>query len=381
MSSAASACGRQVAPGTKRAAEQLGESGRSRSGRGSSFRRLLVVAHYDDRWSMRYLITGGAGFIGSHLADRLIGRGDEVVVLDDLSTGSLRNVTHLEGDPRFMLVRGSVLDHPSVSELVDEAEVVVHLAAAVGVKLIVERPLESLLTNIRGTEVVLDAAASSGRTILITSTSEIYGKNASGPLHEDADRILGSPFKARWSYSTSKAVDEILARAYWRDRGVPSIVARLFNCVGPRQTGEFGMVLPRFVRQALEGDDLTVYGDGRQRRCFCHVVDAVGALVALLDHPGAVGDVFNVGAPYELSINRLARIVIDAVGSTSSVVHVPYEEAYEEGFEDMERRVPDISKIQALTGWRPTLGLDRIVADVVRSERSALPSATSERAR
>ena len=329
---------------------------------------------------MRYLITGGAGFIGSHLADRLIGRGDEVVVLDDLSTGSLRNVAHLEGDPRFMLVRGSVLDHPSVGGLVDEAEVVVHLAAAVGVKLIVERPLESLLTNIRGTEVVLDAAASSGSTILITSTSEIYGKNASGPLHEDADRILGSPFVARWSYSTGKAVDEILAHAYWRDRGVPSIVARLFNCVGPRQTGEFGMVLPRFVRQALEGDDLTVYGDGQQRRCFCHVVDAVGALVALLDHPGAVGDVFNVGAPYELSINRLARIVIDAVGSTSSVVHIPYEEAYEEGFEDMERRVPDISKIQALTGWQPTLGLDRIVADVLQSERAALPSATSERA-
>ena len=329
---------------------------------------------------MRYLITGGAGFIGSHLADRLIGRGDEVVVLDDLSTGSLRNVAHLEGDPRFMLVRGSVLDHPSVGELVDEAEVVVHLAAAVGVKLIVERPLESLLTNLRGTENVLEAAASSGREILITSTSEIYGKNASGPLHEDADRILGSPFVARWSYSTGKAVDEILAHAYWRDRGVPSIVARLFNCVGPRQTGEFGMVLPRFVRQALEGDDLTVYGDGQQRRCFCHVEDAVGALVALLDHPGAVGDVFNVGAPYELSINRLARIVIDAVGSTSSVVHIPYEEAYEEGFEDMERRVPDISKIQALTGWQPTLGLDRIVADVLQSERAALPSATSERA-
>ncbi len=207
---------------------------------------------------MRYLITGGAGFIGSHLADRLIGRGDEVVALDDLSTGSLRNVTHLEGDPRFRLVRGTILDPPSVRELVDEAEVVVHLAAAVGVKLIVERPLESLLTNIRGTEIVLGAAAASGRPILITSTSEIYGKNASGPLHEDADRILGSPFKARWSYSTAKAVDEILARAYWRDRGLPSIVARLFNCVGPRQTGEFGMVLPRFVRQALAGDDLTV---------------------------------------------------------------------------------------------------------------------------
>ena len=329
---------------------------------------------------MRYLITGGAGFIGSHLADRLIGRGDEVVALDDLSTGSPRNVSHLEGDPRFRFVRGTILDPPSVRELVKEADVVVHLAAAVGVKLIVERPLESLLTNIRGTEIVLEAAAASDRTILITSTSEIYGKNASGPLHEEADRILGSPFKARWSYSTAKAVDEILARAYWRDRGLPSIVARLFNCVGPRQTGEFGMVLPRFVRQALAGDDLTVYGDGEQRRCFCHVMDAVGALLALLDHPGAVGDVFNVGAPYELSINDLARIVIDAVGSTSSVVRIPYEDAYEEGFEDMERRVPDVSKIQALTGWRPTLGLDRIVADVVRSERVAIPSARSERA-
>ncbi len=321
---------------------------------------------------MRYLITGGAGFIGSHLADHLIGRGDDVVALDDLSTGSLRNVAHLEDDPRFRLVRGTILDHPSVAELVEDADVIVHLAAAVGVKLIIERPLESLLTNIRGTEIVLDTAASAGRTILITSTSEIYGKNASGALQEDADRILGSPFVARWSYSTGKAVDEILARAYWRDRDVPTIVARLFNCVGPRQTGEFGMVLPRFARQALAGEDLTVYGDGQQRRCFCHVFDAVDALVALLDHPGAVGDVFNVGAPHELSINDLARTVIDRVGSTSRIVHIPYEDAYEEGFEDMERRVPDLTKIQALTGWRPALGLDRIVADVVESERSAL---------
>jgi UDP-glucose 4-epimerase len=327
---------------------------------------------------MRYLITGGAGFIGSHLADHLIGRGDDVLAMDDLSTGSLRNVAHLDGDPRFQLVRGTILDHPRMAELMEDVDVVVHLAAAVGVKLIVERPLESLLTNIRGTEIVLDAAASSGTKVLVTSTSEIYGKNASGPLQEDADRILGSPFKARWSYSTSKAVDEILARAYWQDRGVPSIVTRLFNCVGPRQTGEFGMVLPRFVRQAIAGEDLTVYGTGEQRRCFCHVLDTVRALVALLDHPDAIGDVFNVGAPFELSMNDLARTVVEAVGSSSKLVHIPYEAAYEEGFEDMERRVPDISKIRTLTGWEPTLGLERILADVIESERIAVASAAIE---
>ena len=330
---------------------------------------------------MRYLITGGAGFIGSHVADLLIGRGDEITVLDDLSTGSLRNVAHLDGEPRFRLVEGTILDDALVEHLVEGSDVVVHLAAAVGVQLIIQRPLESLLTNIRGTEIVLQAAAAAGRPVLIASTSEIYGKNASGPLHEDADRILGSPFKARWSYSTGKSVDEILAHAYWRDRGVPTIVARLFNCVGPRQTGAFGMVVPRLVRQAIAGKNLTVFGDGEQRRCFCHVFDTVKALVALLDHRDAVGDVFNVGAPYETSINDLARAIVEAVGSSSRTVHVPYDVAYEEGFEDMERRVPDVSKIQALTGWRPTLGLDRIVADVVRSERAALPSATSERAR
>jgi UDP-glucose 4-epimerase len=250
----------------------------------------------------------------------------------------------------------------------------VHLAAAVGVRLIVEKPLESLITNIRGTEIVLDAAAETGRKILVASTSEIYGKNVSGPLHEEADRILGSPFKARWSYSTAKAVDEILARAFWRDRGLPSIVVRLFNCVGPRQTGEFGMVVPRFVRQALAGEDITVYGDGEQRRCFCHVLDTVGALVSLLDHPGAVGDVFNVGAGHELSMNELAERVIAAAGSSSRIVHISYDEAYEEGFEDMERRVPDLSKIRALTGWEPALGLDRIIGDVIAFERAVAPS-------
>ena len=321
---------------------------------------------------MRYLITGGAGFIGSHVADLLIGRGDEITVLDDLSTGSLRNVAHLDGEPRFRLVEGTIMDDAVVGDLIDGSDVVVHLAAVVGVQLVIQRPLESLLTNIRGTEIVLEAAAAAGRPVLVTSTSEIYGKNASGPLHEDADRILGSPFKARWSYSTGKAVDEILAHAYWRDRGVPTIVARLFNCVGPRQTGAFGMVLPRLVRQAIAGKNLTVFGDGEQRRCFCHVFDTVRALVALLDHRDAIGDVFNVGAPYETSINDLARAIVEAVGSSSRAVHVPYDVAYEEGFEDMERRVPDVSKIRTLTGWEPALGLDRIIADVIASERSSM---------
>ena len=321
---------------------------------------------------MRYLITGGAGFIGSHLADRLVERGDEVYALDDLSTGSASNVDHLGEEDRFTLLRGTILDHPLISGLVAEVDVVVHLAAAVGVRLIIEKPLESLITNIRGTEIVLDAAASAGRKVLIASTSEIYGKNASGPLHEDADRILGSPFKARWSYSTAKAVDEILARAFWHDRGLPTVVARLFNCVGPRQTGQFGMVVPTFVRQALANEDITVYGDGEQQRCFCHVQDTVEALLRLLDTEAAVGDVFNVGAPHELSINELAERVIAAAGSASRVVRIPYDEAYEEGFEDMERRVPDIAKISALTGWTPARRLDDIISDVVSFERERM---------
>jgi UDP-glucose 4-epimerase len=322
--------------------------------------------------TVRYLITGGAGFIGSHLADRLLGRGDEVYALDDLSTGATSNVDHLRDEERFTLVRGSILDHPLMSGLVSEVGVVVHLAAAVGVKLIVDKPLESLITNIRGTEIVLDVAAIAGRKVLITSTSEIYGKNAAGPVREDSDRILGSTFKSRWSYSTAKAVDEILARAFWRDRGLPTIIVRLFNCVGPRQTGEFGMVVPTFVRQALANDDITVYGDGEQRRCFCHVLDTVEALLRLLDTDAAVGDVFNVGASHELSMNELAERVIAATGSGSGVIRIPYDEAYEEGFEDVERRVPDIAKITALTGWEPRLGLDDIIDDVVRFERERM---------
>ncbi|HEX6264369.1 MAG TPA: NAD-dependent epimerase/dehydratase family protein [Actinomycetota bacterium] len=318
---------------------------------------------------MEYLITGGAGFIGSHLADALLARGDSVLALDDLSTGAEANVRHLFDHPGFELREGSILDHDLVSKLGNNVDVIVHLAAAVGVKLIVEHPLDSLLTNIRGTEIVLDAAAELGCKVLITSTSEIYGKNASGPLKEDDDRILGSPFKARWSYSTSKAVDEILARGYWRDRGTPTVVVRLFNTVGPRQTGAYGMVVPRFVHQALRGEPITVYGDGEQRRSFCHVSDVVTALLQLLDHPGAIGDVFNVGARNEVSINELARLILAATDSSSPVVHISYDVAYEEGFEDMERRIPDTGKLEALTGWRATRSLEDVIEDVIEHER------------
>jgi len=255
---------------------------------------------------------------------------------------------------------------------VAEADVVVHLAASVGVELIVQRPLESLINNIRGTEIVLGACADHGRKVLVASTSEIYGKNSKGPLHEEDDRILGSLFKARWSYSTAKAVDEILAYTYWRERGTPSIVVRLFNTVGPRQTGVYGMVVPRFVQQALRGEDLTVFGAGDQRRCFCHVQDAVRALISLLDHPGSVGRAFNVGSQEEITINDLATLVIRMTGSSSKVTRVPYEVAYEEGFEDMLRRLPDISRIGELTGWQPTRSLEEVITDVIAYEKERL---------
>ena len=321
--------------------------------------------------SSRYLITGGAGFIGSHLADQLVARGDAVVLLDDLSTGRAENIEHLlEGRyaDRVTFASGSVLDYPLVERLASEVDVIVHLAASVGVQLIVSRPLDSLLNNVRGTEIVLDAAAKFGPKVLVASTSEIYGKNAAGALHEDADRILGSPLKARWAYSTSKAVDEIFAYEYWRERGLPTVIARLFNCSGPRQTGAYGMVIPRFVRQALAGQDLTIFGDGTQSRCFCHVHDTVAALIRLLDTERALGNVFNVGAQNEISIRALADLVIQMTGSSSGICFVPYSEAYEPGFEDMERRLPDIAKIRAVTGWEPTRSLEDIINDVVRHE-------------
>ena len=318
---------------------------------------------------MRYLITGGAGFIGSHLADVLIGRGDDVTALDDVSTGSLDNIAHLLDTEAFTMVEGSVLDVDLVRKLTEQADVVVHLAAAVGVRLIIEHPLRSLTTNIRGSENVLEAAADFDRRVLVASTSEIYGKNAMGPLHEDSDRILGSPYVARWSYSTAKAVDEILAHAYWVEQGTEAIVVRLFNCVGPRQTGTYGMVVPTFVRQALAGERITVHGTGEQRRSFCHVLDTVAALVTLLDHPDSPGQPYNVGAFNEVTMRELAERVVARTGSSSPIELVPYAEAYERGFEDMERRIPDISKIEGLTGWLPTLRLDDILDDVIAFER------------
>ncbi len=318
----------------------------------------------------RYLVTGGAGFIGSHLVEELLRGGNEVMVLDTLSTGRLSNLDAVKEAAGFTFVQGSVLDELAVDEAVRRCDVVVHLAAAVGVKLIVEQPLYSLTTNIKGAITVLEAAHRYRRKVMVASTSEIYGKNNSGALNEQSDRILGSPAVARWAYSTSKAVDEILAYAYHRERDLPTIVVRLFNTVGPRQSPAYGMVVPRLVRQAVDGAPLTVYGDGSQTRCFCHVTDVVDALVLLLNEPTAVGDVFNVGSSEEISIEQLAKLIIDKTASTAEVVHVPYEVAYEVGFEDMVRRVPDVSKLESMTGWHAQRSLDQILDDVIYEVRS-----------
>ncbi|GII78709.1 UDP-glucose 4-epimerase [Sphaerisporangium rufum] len=319
-----------------------------------------------------YLITGGSGFVGSHLTDALLARGDSVVVLDNLSTGRLENIDHVAAHPLLRFVHGSVLDELMVDELVHRCDVVVHLAAAVGVKLIVEQPLRSLTTNIRGSEIVIEAAHRYRRKILITSTSEIYGKNSTGPLPETADRILGSPAVARWAYSTSKAVDEILANAYHKERGLPTVIVRLFNTVGPRQSPAYGMVIPRLVRQALRGEPLTVFGDGTQTRCFAHVADVVDALLRLLDHPDAVGETFNVGSSHEVSIMELAKCIIDRTGTTAGIEQIPYAEAYEAGFEDMLRRVPDTAKLRALTGWMPRRTLPDILTETLAEARDEL---------
>nr|WP_113701591.1 GDP-mannose 4,6-dehydratase [Nonomuraea lactucae] len=318
---------------------------------------------------MTYLITGGSGFVGSHLADALLARGDAVMILDNLSTGRLEN---LRPHPDLRFVQGSVLDELMVDELVHQCDVVIHLAAAVGVKLIVEQPLRCLTTNIRGSEIVIEAAHRYRKKILVTSTSEIYGKNSSGPLREEADRILGSPAVVRWAYSTAKAVDEILANAYHRERGLPTIVVRLFNTVGPRQSAAYGMVIPRLVQQALTGQPLTVFGDGTQTRCFAHVADVVDALVRLLGTEAAVGQTFNIGSAEEVSILELAKLVIEHTGSASGVEMIPYHEAYQHGFEDMTRRVPDTTKLRELTGWTPRRSLDEILTEVVRKVREDL---------
>jgi UDP-glucose 4-epimerase len=314
---------------------------------------------------MRVLITGGAGFIGSHLSDAYLARGDEVLALDDLSTGSIDNVRHIRHHPRYHLTIETVHKPAVVAELVDQCDVVFHLAAAVGVKLIVESPVRTIETNVHGTEVVLAQANKKKKKVLITSTSEVYGLSNQVPFREDGNLVMGATTKGRWSYACSKAIDEFLAHAYWREKKLPTVVVRLFNTVGPRQTGQYGMVIPTFVKQALAGRPITVYGDGSQSRCFAHVSDVVGALVKLMDHPRSVGEVFNIGSNEEVTIRGLADRIKELTNSQSEIVSMPYEAAYGEGFEDMPRRVPDITKIGDMVGFRPTKSLDEILESVI----------------
>jgi UDP-glucose 4-epimerase len=318
---------------------------------------------------LRVLITGGAGFIGSHLAEAYLHRGDDVLVIDDLSTGTIENIRHLKGNPKFHYTIDSVHNQPVTAELVDQSDVIFHLAAAVGVKLIVESPVRTIETNVRGTEVILALANKKKRKVLIASTSEVYGLSADVPFREDGNLVMGATTKGRWSYACSKAIDEFLALAYWREKKLPTTVVRLFNTVGPRQTGRYGMVIPTFVKQALSGRPITVYGDGKQTRCFGYVGDVVGALIKLMDQSDAVGNVYNIGSNEEISISDLAEKVRQLTNSTSEIVFIPYDEAYEEGFEDMPRRVPDISKINQLVGFQPEMSLDGILKSVIDFER------------
>ena len=314
---------------------------------------------------MRILITGGAGFIGSHLSDAYLQRGDEVFIIDDLSTGSIENIRHLKEHPRFHYTIENVHNQPVTAELVDQCDVIFHLAAAVGVKLIVESPVRTIETNVHGTEVVLSLANKKKKKVLIASTSEVYGLSTEVPFREDGNLVMGATTKGRWSYACSKAIDEFLALAYWREKKLPTIVVRLFNTVGPRQTGQYGMVIPTFVKQALSGRPITVFGDGKQSRCFGYVGDVVGALMKLMDDEAAVGEVFNIGSNQEISIMDLARKVKELTNSESEIVLIPYDEAYEEGFEDMPRRIPDISKVNAQVGFQPEMSLEGILKSVI----------------
>jgi len=318
---------------------------------------------------LRVLITGGAGFIGSHLADAYLQRGDEVSVIDDLSTGTIDNIQHLKSNPKFHYTIDSVHNQPVTAELIDQSDVVIHLAAAVGVKLIVESPVRTIETNVRGTEVVLALANKKQKRVLIASTSEVYGLSTNVPFREDGNLVMGATTKGRWSYACSKAIDEFLALAYWREKKLPTTIVRLFNTVGPRQTGRYGMVIPTFVKQALAGRPITVYGNGKQTRCFGYVGDVVGALIKLMDTSESVGQVFNIGSTEEISIGKLAEKVKELTHSNSEIVFVPYDEAYEEGFEDMPRRVPDTSKINKLVGFKPEMNLDGILETVIDFHR------------
>lgn len=319
---------------------------------------------------MKALITGGAGFIGSHLAEYLLEHGHRVMVIDDLSTGSIENIFHLKSNPRFEYTINTILNTPVTAELVDRSDCIFHLAAAVGVRLIVESPVQTIETNIKGTETILDLAEKKKKKTIVFSTSEVYGKSGKVPFNEDDDLVMGSTTRGRWSYACSKAIDEFLAIAYWKEKRLPAVVIRLFNTVGPRQTGQYGMVIPTFVRQALEDRPLTVYGDGTQTRCFCHVSDAIRAIYRVSLEDKAVGQVYNIGSDEEVSIRELAERVISITGSSSRIDIIPYSEAYEEGFEDMMKRKPGLGKIDALIGFRPDHNLDQIISDVVAFEKT-----------
>ncbi len=330
---------------------------------------------------MRYLITGGAGFIGSHLAERLLARGDRVVLLDNLSTGSMDNIRHLKTWGQMEYHLDNIENLQLLAELVDDADVIVHLAAAVGVKLIVESPVRTIETNVNGTQRILEAACKKRKLVLTASTSEVYGKNTNVPFHEDADLVLGPTTKGRWSYAASKALDEFLALSYWKEKKLPVIVVRLFNTVGPRQTGRYGMVLPNFVKQALDNEPICVYGNGKQSRCFCDVRDTVEGLIRLMDTERSIGEVVNVGNTHEITIEDLAKLVKERTCSSSPIEFVPYDRAYEPGFEDMMRRVPSVDKLQALTGFRPQTSLNEIIDRVTnyfrQKEESAAPRAAT----
>ncbi len=314
---------------------------------------------------MNYLITGGAGFIGSHLAEQLLSMGENVSIVDDLSTGSIENIEHLKKDPNFDYKIDTILNEPIVAELIDRADVIFHLAAAVGVKLIVESPVRTIETNIKGTEVVLNMAAKKKKKVFIASTSEVYGKGEDLPFNEDGDLVFGPTTKGRWSYACSKAIDEFLSLAYYREKKLPVVIVRLFNIVGPRQTGMYGMVVPTFVKQALLNHPITVYGDGNQSRCFTYVGDVVHAIIETVNNPDAVGQVFNIGSEDEISIRQLAELVKSKTNSNSEIVTIPYNKAYEEGFEDMQKRVPDLTKIRGLIGYEPKTNLNEILEIVI----------------
>ena len=327
---------------------------------------------------MRFLITGGAGFIGSHLADRLLQRGEEVSILDDLSTGSVENIRHLKSHPRFHHFFDTIQNKSLLAELVDESEVVFHLAAAVGVRLIVESPVRTIETNVYGTQLVLEAACKKKKLVFAASTSEVYGKSEKVPFHEDADLVMGATTKGRWSYAASKALDEFLALSYWKEKHQPVVIARLFNTVGPRQTGRYGMVVPNFVRQALDGTPITVFGDGKQSRCFCDVADSAEAILRLVATTAAVGEVVNVGNDEQISIEGLAHRVKQQAKSSSPVEFIPYDQAYEPGFEDMPRRVPCLDKLVKLTGFRPTTPLTEIIDRVIDHEMAKRSAGKNE---